>query len=72
MVADVVGMFRGVSEAAPVFLEFLCVKGGHGMYFLGLNLENRILLLGTKTLISPVSLRANALEVIDTVGDGWA
>lgn len=72
MVADVVGMFRGVNEAAPVFLEFLCVKVGHGMYFLGLNLENRILLLGTKTLISPVSLRANALEVIDTVGDGWA
>lgn len=42
-----------------------------GMYFLGQNLESRGLPLGTKTLTSRGSLRANALEVIDTVGDGW-
>lgn len=42
-----------------------------GMYFLGLNLESRVLPLETKTLTSRGSLRASALEVIDTVGDGW-
>lgn len=40
-----------------MFLEFLCVKVGHGMYFPVLNLESRVLYLGTKTLTSPVALR---------------
>ena len=54
-----------------MFLEFLCVKVGHGMYFLVLNLESRVLPLGTETLTCPVALRTNALELIDAVWNGW-